>query len=101
MSDPTTKELLDQIREAVDAGQDLGKVQYELVAAAVGVPPTELSDKAQRTLFWVTGFDQPTTAGLVELLNAARRAARLELVHQVYGVDNWHDLAELLKAVKG
>lgn len=66
--------ILQRIRDAVAAGRDLPEIHYDLIVAAAGVDVADLSPETQRTLRWLADWDQPTTAGLVELLTAARRS---------------------------
>jgi hypothetical protein len=51
--------------------------QRRRIVEAAGVDPNLLSDQAQRTLSWLAGWGDPTTAGIVELLHATRTAAEI------------------------
>ena len=52
----------------------MARYRHRLVTAG-GFDPENLSEQAQRILRWLTDWDDPTIAGLVELLEATRRAA--------------------------
>jgi hypothetical protein len=62
---------LGQLQEANEARQ-----RHRLVAAA-GIEADTLPAQAQRTLVWLSGWDDPTIDGLVEILLATRTAAQV------------------------
>jgi hypothetical protein len=66
-----------QLQEANEARQ-----RHRLVAAA-GIDADKLPAQAQRTLVWLSGWDDPTIDGLVEILLAARTAAEVAAHREV------------------
>ena len=62
-----------QLREASEA-----RLRARLVSAA-GVDPNQLSAQGQRTLAWLSGGDDSTVDGLMEIFTAARTAAQVAL----------------------
>jgi hypothetical protein len=51
--------------------------QRRRIVEAAGIDPTRLSEQAQRILNWLSDWDDWTTGGVVELLQAARTAAQV------------------------
>lgn len=45
---------------------------YARIGVAAGIDPLTLSASGQRVLRWLSGWDEPTTAALEELLLAVR-----------------------------
>lgn len=48
------------------------------LVAAAGIDPEALSPQARRILDWLADWDEPTTEGLVEILDAVRAAQPAE-----------------------
>jgi hypothetical protein len=51
--------------------------QRRRIVDAAGIDPSKLSVQAQRILNWLSDWDDWTTGGIVELLQAARTAAQV------------------------
>jgi hypothetical protein len=51
--------------------------QRRRIVEAAGIDPSKLSAQAQRILNWLSDWDDWTTGGVVELLQAARTAAQV------------------------
>jgi hypothetical protein len=49
------------------------------IVEAAGIDPTTLSEQGQRILRWLGQWDDWTTGGIVELLQAARTAAQIAI----------------------
>lgn len=67
MSEPTT--------ECAMQGP-LDSSQRRPIAGVTGVDPSRLSEQARRTLDWLSGWDAPTAAGIVEVLHATRTESK-------------------------
>jgi hypothetical protein len=66
-----------QLQEAAEARR-----RHRLVAAA-GIEAEGLSAQAQRILVWLSGWDDPTIDGVVEIVLAARAAAEVAAHREV------------------
>jgi hypothetical protein len=84
MSEPTTESAtarprnplfarLEEERRTLLAAREAD--QRRQIVEAAGIDPSRLSEQGQRILNWLAEWDDWTTGGIVELLQAARAAA--------------------------
>jgi transposase len=84
MSEPTTERAtakparsiyarLEAERRTLQAAYEAGR-RRQIIEAA-GIDPSKLSEQGQRILNWLAEWDDWTTGGIVELLQAARATA--------------------------
>ena len=74
---PHTRDRLDAATPAAPRAAPVYQARtYERLARRLGVDPSTLPADAERTLWWLAGWDRSTEDGVVDLFAAAIQARR-------------------------